>query len=776
MQKFYQGSMRCKDFLPFVVNTLATHGWKIVDSSGDGYWAVIQKVATTGGIMTFFVKEAWFPNFGHLSINGLMAITDVVDENGVFVDAYDPTTKTLKRACYNRDYMRTADQSATSWTGYPTAQYYTGAKSDADDSPTHVFYILSVTDDGFFIKARGNPAVSGNTYNVFYGGAFNKLVNEIDTNNPRGLWGEYGSYWYGKMCSICADGTRPLDTVGWQSYSITSHLDAGGAQDATNIPTLGFDNGYLVSQPYLASNADPVISIPMPIAPRGADLVDENYFLEFDGDKYVYLTATNVTPSNLTSILAKVISGVKDLQVKDNGAGYEITWLNPNDSAIDKIKLYAKTTGMPASHDDPDAVLVHTVNTVSINDIVTYIDTDASRYGQTVYYAAFTFDSGLPTPNVSMLSPQGSAKIGNIIASLPSHATIHNPTNVAYEFSNKNKINAFYSATAAFPCNDNAGTTVVTDIVNGLHGTASGNTSALSVVEQGRTALNLASGHNITLPASPKMALPYNYTFQGWFKKPASWGTYNALVGGQDSYWRYDASQTMIMRAAGHERGFPYKFNWNSEEFMFLTLVKEGNKAHLFLNGDRLLIGCPTVETEQWKWSNESTNIKIGITWAGYYFNGMVDDFEIYAYPLSPLQIKYSYNGGSNRIFDPAFYNYNSIEGMAIIADIGAVNETAMLNLKPSEGYFNNLTGANTINIDCYSLRAGNNFALALLSGTGVEFNLPITISTAKTWETVTLDISEIQDNVKREITKIGVRITNADEVNIISIKNIVKA
>lgn len=432
-------------------------------------------------------------------------------------------------------------------------------------------------------------------------------------------------------------------------------------------------------------------------------------------------------------------------------------------------------SGMPTGHDDPDAILIHTIDNAIANDIVTFVDSASERHGQTVYYAAFAFDSGIPTPNVSIVSPQCSAKISPVIAALPSHVTVLNPANVAYEFSNSNKINAFYSPVLSCPCNDNADSKTVTELINGLHGTATSDTSTMSITGKNGLALNLSGNKAITFPVSPLCNFPYSYTLQGWFKKPATWGANSTLFAhvNEDSYWRWDSNQNMVVRAKGRETVFPYKYNWVDEDFIFWSLVKKGHQAEIFLNGSRLAIGNVHLLNG---WSNLTNSyLMIGTSNGGWPFNGAVENIEAYAYPLSPLQIKYSYNEGSARIFDPAFYNYSKIEGMSIISDIGALNEKATVKLQNSNDFSGNLSGANSISVDCYSLRAGNNFSLILTNSAGVEFVLPVTVSSAKTWENVVLDISAIQDNMKRDIKKIGIKITNADEVNIISIKNVTR-
>lgn len=766
MQQFYQGSMRCKDFLPFLVNVFETHGWKIIDTSGDGKWAVAQKVATTGGIMTFLIRENNFPSFGTLCVFPTITKTDTVDENGVFVGGYDPTTKIAQM--YYPPWGWSYPQSVVTDNSWPgLLQYYTAAKPDTDDTPVHLFYIISMDVDGFYIKTRGNPAVANSTQNVMYGGAFNKLVPEINTNTPQGLWGMWTGNNTWNFISMNINGTSlPAEHLGWSQYGGVTHFSIAHPEDADNLPMLSYDSGYPVSWLYVSDYNEPVISVPLPVVARGAGLVTENYFLEFNGDKYVYITEGN---SGAEATLVKVMSGVRDLQVINNGSGHEIAWVNPNTHVLDKVKLYAKTTGMPTGHNDLDAVLIHTVDNAVANDIVTFVDSDPSRYGQTVYYAAFAFDSGEPNPNVSILSSRGSAKISPIIASLSSHVTKLNPSNVAYEFSNNNKINAFYSPVLAYPCNDNAASTVVTELINGHHATASHNTDTMTVAGQSGSALNLSGNKHIAIPASNLTQFESSYTFQGWFKKPATWGQYNTLIGGNEAWWRYDSTTNWNVRANWAEYNHPNKYEWNNDDFWFLTLVKRGNFAEIFMNGNRSPVGPVNLAN---LWSN-NTPITIGKpAHNDWFFNGSVEDIEFYKYPLSSLQIKYCHNHG---IFNPAFYNHSSIDGMAIISDVGATGEKAMLKLKGDE-FFTNMTGMNALNVDCYSLRAGMIFSIVLVNDMGAEFVLPVTVAAAKTWETVLLDISAIQNLAKRNIKKIGIQINNADETNIVSIKNIVKA
>jgi hypothetical protein len=35
MQNFYQGLMRCKDFMPFLKEKLVEHGWQVIDENLD---------------------------------------------------------------------------------------------------------------------------------------------------------------------------------------------------------------------------------------------------------------------------------------------------------------------------------------------------------------------------------------------------------------------------------------------------------------------------------------------------------------------------------------------------------------------------------------------------------------------------------------------------------------------------------------------------------------------------------------------------------------------
>jgi hypothetical protein len=577
----------------------------------------------------------------------------------------------------------------------------------------------------------------------------------------------------------------------WKRYNIKTHFSIAHPQDSDNNPTLTYDDGYPVSWLYLDNSNNPVIALPLPIVPKGTNLVSENHFLEFNANKYIYLTE-GWLPSSTEAVLFKVMDGVKDFQVVNNGSGHEITWLNPNTDVLDKVKLYAKTAGMPTGHDDPDAVLVHTVDNAVANESVAFIDTDPTRYGQTVYYAAFAFDSGVPTPNVSILSSHGSAKISPIIASLPTHVAKLNLSNVAYEFSNDGKINAFYSPTAVYPCNDNATSTDVIDIVSALNGTASANTDTMSTPAKIGSGLNLDGNKYISIPASDRLSFPYSYTLQGWFKRPLA-GSNGCLISadGDRSTLRINTTTTTaqnvtVVGPAGTSvpsANFPYPLDWSdTDNFHFINLVKKGRTGTIYIDGNLAPIGWTDMSyyDSAFAWNVNSTGGVGGITYIGqqgmaYRFNGAVNDIEFYSYPLSKLQIKYSYNNGNGRMFDPAFYNYAHIDGMAIISDAGAAGERALLPLKGDE-FSRNLSGMNALNVDCYSLRAGNIFSIVFINEAGVEFVGPVTITTAKAWETVSLDISGIQNTVKQNIKKIGIRVDNADEVNIISIKNIVKA
>lgn len=781
MQHYYQGSMRCKDFLPFLMNTLESHGWKIAGRGDNQEWGVVQKLASTGGIMTVVMKEGAYPNYGRLSISVAMSLEATVDSNGVFVSAYNPITQdaylvygvyqsgssTYYEALTKNMPTATDDCYRTTNGLYPYFAYYSTGKIDTDDEPLHVFYILSVDEDGFFIKVRGNPAITGNISARGYLGAFDKLLPEIDTNNPVGLWG----VWHGGQYSTISKQANGLDTLKtavsnyWaRDLAMKSYFDYYYEKNG-KYPAYTTDNGHLTSLIFISNSPQhPVLSLPkrmIQAIPSGDTLIDENVFLELDGDKYVYLTG----------YLVRAMSSVRNLQLDDTGTGYQLTWVNPVNAA-NQIKIYAKNSGLPTAHDDPDATLVTTINNPVPGDVASYIDT--THYGQETHYAVFAFDDA-PTPNVSILSPQSSGKIAPIIASFasPLATTVFNPSLLNYDLSNDGKINAFYSPVAAYPCNDNADDTIVTDIIGGLNGVSSANTALMSVPAQIGTGLNLAGNRFITIPASTALSFPYSYTIQGWFKRPTT-GADSAFFSADtnNSAFRLNTTNgTLNFTASATNVAFPYKYDWtDTDNFMLWSLVKKGAMAYLYLNGEL----APVNYINQSKaWNPNGAATSIGRQATSFYFNGAVNGLEFYNYPLSRLQMQYSHAG---HLFDPAFYGYASIDGMAIISDVGAVNEQALASIATADGYSPNLSGVNNITVDCYSTRAGNIFSLVLANQRGLEFVIPITTTLAKSWETVSLDISSIQNDDKRDIEKIGIKIVDATEVNIISIKNIVKA
>lgn len=82
------------------------------------------------------------------------------------------------------------------------------------------------------------------------------------------------------------------------------------------------------------------------------------------------------------------------------------------------------------------------------------------------------------------------------------------------------------------------------------------------------------------------------------------------------------------------------------------------------------------------------------------------------------------------------------------------------------------LTGVDTIKIDCYALRTGSNFKIGIHDSGGTTTEKTVTISSSNTWEEVSWDISGVSTSNKDDIDSIIITIINADADNIIYLDN----
>ena len=84
-----------------------------------------------------------------------------------------------------------------------------------------------------------------------------------------------------------------------------------------------------------------------------------------------------------------------------------------------------------------------------------------------------------------------------------------------------------------------------------------------------------------------------------------------------------------------------------------------------------------------------------------------------------------------------------------------------------------NLSGIDTMKIDIRASRTGSNFNMSFTDSGGGIITFNVTINSANTWETKTLDISGVSDVNKDAINLFNLTITNADADNVIYLDNL---
>jgi len=780
MQNYYQGLMRCKDFMPFLKDRLIEHGWNIIDQDMEtACWFVIQKQAADGGIMTFGFKERDYPNYGNLVT--CFSLAQTPDEiEGRFVSPYNivlhrflvPTSNTYAPQYYIDIHTLSGYYSDDRMNS--TLNYFSTSVPDTEESVAHLYYIISFTTEGFYVKTRGNPVLAGSITNGTYFGTFDNLTNIPASNPSQGCWGHLTVPNSVAITRLPATGEN---NTGINFTSVESLLNYGYISDRAGFSDLFYENAnaFPVVRPIVGNwTRVPLFSIPndfMLVCGKKANFSDENIFLEGRENTYIYTSPSGEIYN--PGFLIKAIDCVKNVSVIDNNVGYKIEWTTPTDTSIVKIAVYAKASGYPESHDDSAAILVYENTSPTLGAIESYIDTDPSRYGQTMHYAVVAFDAD-ETPHASLIIQSSRAKISNSIIELASHPT---PLNIsyasAYNYSNNNKIHAYYNPVAVYSCNDNANDTIVLDSINELHGTATANTNTLTTPGVLGNALNLAGNRYITLPASALLRFPHSFTIQSWIKRPTTFSVESAIFATPDDTtelrYRYEAatpntSYFLCVLEYGAS-SFPFPYNWTNTEMQFVTLQRRGRTLSMFLNADRLNVGTPITQNI---WNQNVTTTTIGSRTTARYFNGTYNGLEFYPHPLSHLQIKYNYNNGLGRVLT----TNDIVDGMALIVAPSSIGERATYTLDEPI----NLTNVNNINLDCYSKLLGNTFKVVFINANGTEFSANCFLTTGSAWQNLTLDISTVVNELKNAVTKIAIEIVDASDYNIISIKNLIKA
>ena len=770
--------------MPFLKDRLIEHGWNLIDEDmTTACWFVIQKQANDGSIMTFGFKERGYPNYGDLA-SGFSRAETSDNTEGVFTAPYNTTTHTLNPHSSNTSNRVYRIEIATTGGYYgdnrmnTTLQYFSTPVQDTEESIAHMYYIIAFSEDGFFIKTRGNPVLAGAKTQGTYFGRLDNITNVPISNLNIGTWGHIqstGSAWLTRDPGVGSDaGTvhatnyDHLLNYGWKSsYAGYADISYKGAE------------AYPVVSLFLGSWAkEPLFSVPddfILLCGKKENFGDENIFIEAKNNTYIFTNPfTNIYD---IGFIIKAIESPKNTSLIDTGSGYQITWDTPSDSSIVKIAVYAKTTGYPTAHDDPEAVLIYENNSPSLGTTESYTDTSIERYGQTAYYAVIAFDENTPTPLASLITEESRTKISSSLIELATHPFKLNPSYAAYNYTNKNKINAYYSPIAFYSLNDNAEDNIVLEDLNGLHGTvANANTSDLSVPGKLGNAFDLSGNKYLNFPPSELLKFDNSFTIQAWIKRPLTFlGQDNALfaTSDDDSEWRYsyygDASLSngFWVRIGGPSAWFTFPYEWTNMDMQFMSFQRWGQEVRMFIDSNRLNVGNPYLSGFA-SWNRNISALNIGSKTTARYFNGVFDSLEFYKYPLSHLQIKYSYNNGTGRVLTA-----NSvIDGMAVIIAPNSANERAIYTL-PEQLNLSNLA---TINLDCYSKAPGEVFKVVFINEDGSEFSKSCFVTNNNVWENINIDISDIANELKNSITKIAIEALTVPDYNIVSIKNLVRA
>jgi hypothetical protein len=182
-----------------------------------------------------------------------------------------------------------------------------------------------------------------------------------------------------------------------------------------------------------------------------------------------------------------------------------------------------------------------------------------------------------------------------------------------------------------------------------------------------------------------------------------------------------------------------------------IALVRYGSSVTIYVNG--ISIGSLTSTKALYNYTGDLT---IG-AWSGvygtmYFFNGDLDEFRIskgiarWTSNFTPPTTAYSYNSG------------------------GSLDQTLTKTLSPTI----DLSSAENIYFDIRASRTGAHIKVGIYEGANMRSEITPTIAVADTFQTVTWDISAVNDADKNAIDKIIITIINADATNTFYIDNFI--
>jgi hypothetical protein len=492
----------------------------------------MQKRAARGDIMTIAMVEPSFPNYTGINLFSGMATNTSQDENGIYVSAYTPQNHTFAKNATSNAALAI---STSALYGEP-CWYYTAAKEDTDESPVYVFYTLIIIDDWMFLRVRGNPATLNNTISHFFVGTNEYPKNLASVNNITGCWGMLVSpytvrnstwdmaHWYftgyADSGSSWQQFTRIVPITDYWNYGLDMSLYDWGALSYEYSKKVELDPTHTaVPMGYpLGSdlNSGQFIMIPpkFMMMTRGNAMTDELSMIAVDDSKRLYIQNDTTNGSSLEYYgrpwLIWALDHPTNFAVKDTGSGYQLTWDNPDLSALMQVKVMARTDAYPVDAIDPLATEVYSNTSPVAGDTVIFVDGDGARYAANdIYYTVFAKFDATPEAQWSLPSTNCKAFLSKTVESFSSiRQPLFVPDSVRtsgtivysgytaavpkmqyFESTNERKLCSYVLPHRSYQLNDSAANNIVVDRMGTANAALIGaNTEAVSVpTRNGRT-------------------------------------------------------------------------------------------------------------------------------------------------------------------------------------------------------------------------------------------------------------------------------------------------
>lgn len=133
----------------------------------------------------------------------------------------------------------------------------------------------------------------------------------------------------------------------------------------------------------------------------------------------------------------------------------------------------------------------------------------------------------------------------------------------------------------------------------------------------------------------------------------------------------------------------------------------------------------------------------------------------------------YLYGGSNLQCYsEDTIVNQGSYSLKAVAKQTGSLNDTLTKTLIGEDKI--DLTGISTLKFDVYASRTGTNLQMQIHDSGGQTSTKDIAISSADEWETITWDISAIDDTDKDDIDKIIIKVIEASADNTFYVDNFI--